>query len=108
MAPTSRLAKCRRSDPDDRVMTRHGLSARMTAQRRRWPTGRLAPIASARCHTSAKGRQIEVPDLDYGSQVRVSRCRLGRLGSGLIEDHSQKMTVAARATAERKAFGHLS
>jgi hypothetical protein len=30
------------------------------------------------------------------------------LGSRLIDIHSQKMTVAARATAERKAFGHLS
>ena len=29
------------------------------------------------------------------------------LGSGLI-DQSQKMTVAARATAEKKAFGHRS
>ena len=26
----------------------------------------------------------------------------------LIDFHSQKMTVAARATAERKTFGHLS
>ena len=30
------------------------------------------------------------------------------LGSGLVLDHSQNMTVAARATAERKTFGHLS
>jgi len=30
-----------------------------------------------------------------------------RVGSGLI-DQSQKMTVAARATAEKKAFGHRS
>jgi hypothetical protein len=29
------------------------------------------------------------------------------LGSGLIA-HSQKMMVAARAMAEKKAFGHLS
>jgi hypothetical protein len=29
------------------------------------------------------------------------------LGSGLI-DQSQKMMVAARATAEKKAFGHRS
>jgi hypothetical protein len=32
---------------------------------------------------------------------------LAELGSGLI-DQSQKMTVAARATAEKKAFGHRS
>ena len=32
---------------------------------------------------------------------------LGLLGSGLV-DQSQKMTVAARATAEKKAFGHRS
>lgn len=31
-----------------------------------------------------------------------------RLGSGLIDGHSQNMTVAARAMAEKKAFGHLS
>ena len=30
------------------------------------------------------------------------------LGSRLIDDQSQKRTVAARATAERKTFGHLS
>ena len=29
------------------------------------------------------------------------------LGSGLV-DHSQKMTMAARATAEKKAMGHRS
>ncbi len=29
------------------------------------------------------------------------------LGSGLV-DHSQKMTVAARATAEKKTVGHRS
>jgi 3-hydroxyacyl-CoA dehydrogenase/3a,7a,12a-trihydroxy-5b-cholest-24-enoyl-CoA hydratase len=33
--------------------------------------------------------------------------RVHLLGSGLI-DQSQKMTVAARATAEKKAFGHRS
>jgi hypothetical protein len=81
MAPTSRPAECRRSDPDDRVMNRHGLSARMTARCRRWPTGRLAPIASARCHTSAERRQIDVPDLDYYGRGRVSGCRLGRLST---------------------------
>ncbi len=31
----------------------------------------------------------------------------GRLGSGLV-DQSQKITVAARAMAERNAIGHLS
>ena len=30
------------------------------------------------------------------------------LGSRLINFQSQKMTVAARATADRKTFGHLS
>jgi len=33
--------------------------------------------------------------------------QLGRLGSGLV-DYSQKMTVAARATAEKKAVGQRS
>lgn len=32
---------------------------------------------------------------------------IGALGSGLV-DHSQKMTVAARATAEKKAMGQRS
>jgi hypothetical protein len=31
----------------------------------------------------------------------------GFLGSGLV-DHSQKMTVAARATVEKKTVGHRS
>jgi hypothetical protein len=30
------------------------------------------------------------------------------LGSRLIDGQSQNKTVAARATAERKTFGHLS
>ena len=34
--------------------------------------------------------------------------RLDALGSRLIDRQSQNMTVAARATAERKTFGHLS
>ncbi len=32
----------------------------------------------------------------------------GTLGSRLVKLHSQNRTVAARATAERKTFGHLS
>ncbi len=32
----------------------------------------------------------------------------GTLGSRLIDRQSQKMTVAARATAERKVFAHRS
>jgi len=39
-------------------------------------------------------------------EARPKRYTLA-LGSGLI-DQSQKMTVAARATAEKKAFGHRS
>ncbi len=35
--------------------------------------------------------------------------RLGtELGSRLVNSQSQKMTVAARAMADRKTFGHLS
>jgi len=34
--------------------------------------------------------------------------QVNALGSGLILSHSQNITVAARATAERKTFGHLS
>ena len=33
---------------------------------------------------------------------------VGRLGSRLIDRQSQKMTLAARATAERKVFAHRS
>ena len=43
--------------------------------------------------------------------VFVSRLRRGsgaELGSRLIDFQSQKMTVAARATAERKVFAHQS
>jgi hypothetical protein len=38
---------------------------------------------------------------------RLNRNRY-QLGSGLIEFQSQKMTVAARAMAERKTLGHRS
>jgi hypothetical protein len=37
----------------------------------------------------------------------VDVVRFGFLGSGLV-DQSQKMMVAARATAEKKAVGHRS
>ncbi len=40
-------------------------------------------------------------EVDFGGH------KVAVLGSGLI-DQSQKMTVAARATAEKKAFGHRS
>ena len=38
---------------------------------------------------------------------RADLIALVALGSGLV-DHSQKMTVAARATAEKKTVGHRS
>jgi hypothetical protein len=38
---------------------------------------------------------------------RRTKLRL-RIGSRFIEFQSEQMTVAARATAERKTFGHLS
>jgi len=37
-----------------------------------------------------------------------NRFLMSHLGSRLIDFQSQNMTVAARATAERKTFGHLS
>ena len=45
--------------------------------------------------------------------MREDRLKIGAgaaryVGSRLINDQSQKRTVAARATAERKTFGHLS
>jgi ABC-type branched-subunit amino acid transport system ATPase component len=47
---------------------------------------------------------VMVPE---GRQVFPELTVRENLGSGLIA-HSQKMTVAARAMAERKAIGHLS
>ena len=41
------------------------------------------------------------------TRVGISLDELQRLGSGLV-DHSQKMTVAARAIAEKKAVGQRS
>lgn len=40
-------------------------------------------------------------------KYRVNAQEIVQLGSGLV-DHSQKMTVAARATAEKKAVGQRS
>ena len=49
--------------------------------------------------------------LEFTSQSEATGMRIKflqwELGSGLI-DQSQKMTVAARATAEKKAFGQRS
>ena len=42
-----------------------------------------------------------------GNERKDERTALAGLGSGLV-DQSQKITVAARAMAERKAIGHLS
>ena len=44
--------------------------------------------------------------LDAMAVKTPAKARSG-LGSGLV-DHSQKMTVAARATAEKKAMGQRS
>jgi hypothetical protein len=52
----------------------------------------------------------QADDLWRGLEV-LERATLGhgrRLGSRLIDDQSQNKTVAARAMAERKTFGHLS
>ena len=43
---------------------------------------------------------------DYGASSVVFG--IGLLGSRLIDGQSQKMTVAARARAERKVLAHLS
>ena len=45
--------------------------------------------------------------IDFGFQLKKADLKIDRLGSGLV-DHSQKMTVAARATAEKKAVGQRS
>lgn len=53
------------------------------------------------------GAQLEVAQRIADSLPIVKTKAADYLGSGLI-DQSQKMTVAARATAEKKAFGHRS
>ena len=40
--------------------------------------------------------------------IEKLHARIGQLGSGLVLDHNQKMTVAARAMAEKKVFGQRS
>lgn len=57
----------------------------------------------------------DLPDNQYVTvEVRVGIPEIwtpeiaGGLGSRLIDRQSQNMTVAARATAERKVFAHLS
>ncbi len=56
--------------------------------------------------------KVNVFDKETGKSLGFEKC-LGlcranhALGSGLI-DQSQKITVAARAMAERKTIGHLS
>ena len=55
----------------------------------------------------AVSREVSA-QLDVADPIYVALDHVGaHLGSGLI-DQSQKMTVAARATAEKKAFGHRS
>jgi hypothetical protein len=60
---------------------------------------------AARCHEILAAAGIE----DTGACVmdKGALHSLG-LGSRLIDRQSQNMTVAARATAERKTLGHLS
>ena len=62
---------------------------------------------------SVKGERCNVAEIRRAQRVKV-RSGPGRqynetdmLGSGLV-DHSQTMTVAARATAEKKAMGQRS
>jgi hypothetical protein len=52
---------------------------------------------------------IEIVEMGeaYRQYLSQTQTPVQALGSGLI-DQSQKMTVAARATAEKKAFGHRS
>ena len=58
------------------------------------------------CHGIASSRLISTL---HGDRSDFSILKLGRpLGSRLVNVQSQKMTVAARATADRKTFGHLS
>ncbi len=68
----------------------------------RWATER---VGSDEGSTDAGKFTIQWHHDSWGSADNGGYYR--RLGSGLI-DQSQKMTVAARATAEKKAFGHRS
>ena len=50
---------------------------------------------------------LEGPRLVTALRADIREDRDRELGSGLV-DQSQKMTVAARATAEKKTVGHRS
>ena len=65
-------------------------------------TGSIRTLA---LNVKARIARVENPS-DKGPQFRVYAGSV-ELGSGLIA-HSQKITVAARAMAERKAIGHRS
>ena len=59
-------------------------------------------------HKLSVVRQAKLLGFSRGSVYYLPRpVPDGDLGSGLV-DQSQKITVAARAMAERKAIGHLS
>ena len=47
-------------------------------------------------------------DAIWQTETVTQAVSLNSLGSRLINSHSQKSTVAARAMAERKTLGHLS
>ena len=59
--------------------------------------------------TPAVLQKLDVSDVQDGCGFQIGQIKGGvhHLGSGLV-DQSQKMTVAARATAEKKAVGQRS
>lgn len=74
---------------------------RKAAMLGRWRRGHVPPPPMSR------DRDPSVVPVTFRERVAIASGALKVLGSGLT-DQSQKMTVAARAMAEKKALGHRS
>ena len=66
------------------------------------------PDVSDSCGFRRAAHFIRIYRRHFGTAPGRARMVEAALGSGLIEFQSQKMTVAARAMADRKTLGHLS
>jgi NAD(P)H dehydrogenase (quinone) len=65
-------------------------------------------IALARNPARAADLGVPVRAFDYAAPDVAALRGVSTLGSRLIDRQSQNMTVAARATADRKVLAHLS